>query len=133
MWSNIKQNIPGVAMITGIGALYGFMMNADNGLSLLAGGGAFFGGMAAVGLFGHPGRWGWYLAGFGAFVATALGAGLAGAVMYFPDGLVVAPIMVALFATEMLLAGPVWLALMATTHLVMRHVRGAEGLPGQFG
>lgn len=125
MWSMIKNNIPGVAMITGTGALYGFIMEPDGGLALLAAIGACAGGLAAVGLFGHPGRWGWGLAALGAFVATALGAGLAGAFLYFPDGLWIAPVMVALYTTDMLLAGPIWLGLMAVTHLAMRNVRAA--------
>lgn len=123
MWSMIKNNIPGVAMITGTGALYGFIMEPDGGFAVLAALGACFGGLAAVGLFGHPGRGGWGLAALGAFVATALGAGLAGAYLYFPEGLWIAPVMVAIYATDMLLAGPVWLSLMAATHLTMRRIR----------
>lgn len=127
MWSIIKNNIPGVAMIAGTGAVYGWLIEPHTKMILLSGGGALVGGIAAIGLFGHPGRWGWGLAALGAFVATALGAGLAGGLLYFPDGLWVAPIMVAIFSTEVLVAGPIWASLMIATHLVVRILRQRAG------
>ncbi len=111
---------PGVALIGVTGAALGGIIIPEWDFVVATGLVATLGGALAIGLFGQPGLAGWLSAALGAVLATCLGAGLLGGIMYFPDGVWIAPMTVFVSFDEHIAAAPSWFGLMILAHLVTR-------------
>lgn len=87
--------------------------------------GAGLAGLACAGLFGQPGRAGWFTASLGAVLATVLGGAIGGSLVVPGFGTVLGAIHVPLAIHAEPVIGLVWAGAMAVAHLRARRLRSA--------
>lgn len=128
--NQISLNGTVALMIACVGGISGFLLFGGGGpgisalgLAPLAGMGALVGGFCTAGLFGRTKGAAAGFAILGAFLSTALGAGLGGLMFAGAEGLALAPILVFLGLVTTPAAGIGWVAMMVGVHFAARRLR----------